>query len=193
MKYFLASCLFLFFGGMAIAQSHEGRLVYRETVSGTERQVTLYIAPKQVLIKRGGDKALYYLVHATDRNYSAWESGASRADKGQLKVIPNQTKMLPATSPEQIMSGFRAQEVRFELPDGSRFEGWFTSDIPFQHNAFVHRLLGYEWGWLPTDGVLLRWQYTDAKGRSLVAGELVSHQAGKQDPMLFVVPVTTDR
>lgn len=193
MKYYLASCLFLLMSGMTIAQSYEGRLVYRETVSGKEQQVTLFVAPKQVLIKRGEEKALNYLVHATNREFYAWQTGASRADKAQLKFAPSQTKMLPGVQQEQIMAGFKAQQIHFELPDGNQFEGWYTADIPFQHNALVHRLLGYEWGFLPTDGVLLRWQFTDAKGRSLVTGELVSHQAGKQDPKLFMPPVTTDR
>ncbi len=91
------------------------------------------------------------------------------------------------------MAGFKAQSVRYELADGSVFEGWYTTDLAFQHNAFVNRLLGHEWGWLPANGVLLRWQLSNAKGITQIVGELESYKAGKQDPKLFVAPVTTGR
>lgn len=193
MKYLLSCCFLLFFGGVAIAQSYEGRLVYREMVGSTERQVTLFVAPQQVLIKRGEEKALFYLIHATERGFSAWQGGASKADQGTFKPTAKPAKMLPAKGKEQIISGFKAQSLRYELADGSIFEGWYTTDLPFQHNAFVNRLLGNEWGWLPANGILLRWQVSNSKGGSQMAGELVSHQAGKQDPKLFAPPVTTDR
>lgn len=193
MKHFVASCLFLLFGNLVNAQSFEGRLVYRETVSGAERQVTMHVAPKQALIKRGEDNALYYLVNATERGFSAWQAGASKTDVGQLTAVVKPAKVMPSSNQEQIIAGFKARQIRYDLPDGSRFEGWYTTDLSFQHNAFVHRLLGHEWGWLPADGVLLRWQFTDAKGRSLVSGELTAHQPGKQDPKLFVPLAATNR
>lgn len=193
MKSFFATVVLLCVAHWGMAQSFEGRFTYREQVGGSDRTVTIYTSPEKALVKRGSDKALFYLISAKSNQFSAWQSGSFKADEGKLNVWAKSAKNLVVKEETQIIAGFKAQPLKYQLADGSVFEGWYTAEVAFDHNIFVHRLLGHEWGKLPAQGVLLRWSLTDAKGRVVVSGELQSYQSGKQDPQLFVVPQMSDR
>lgn len=193
MKSFFALVAFMCAAQWGLAQSFEGRLTYREQVGGAERTVTIYASPEKVLVKRGNEKALFYLISANSNQYFAWQTGSFSADQGKFSAPGKAPKAIESSNTTQIIAGLKARQLKYALADGSVFEGWYTDGLAFDHNTMIHRLLGHEWGKLPAKGVLLRWSLTDAKDRMLVSGELQAYETGKQDPQLFVVPQMTDR
>lgn len=190
MRYLSILAVWSLFISTAFAQEYEGRLLYKQSIAGQETMVTIYVRPQQVLIQRGNEKPTYYLVTSGSPLFQAWTKGASKSDEAKLPNLPA-VKTLKAGGAEQVIAGFKAKPFKVELAGGQVIQGWYAPEVAFDHNQLVARIQGAEWAQLAGKGLLLRWEVSSAKGGRMLAGELIDHQIGKQDPTLFQAPRLT--
>ena len=138
-------------------------------------------------MQRGTDKPTYYLVTSTSPLFQAWTKGAQKSDEAKLPVL-RPAKFGKTNGGEQVISGFKALPFRLELANGQILQGWYAPNVSFDHNQLLARIQGEEWAQLPGKGLLLRWELTSTKSGKILSGQLIDHQAGKQDPGLFQAP-----
>lgn len=190
MRYFSLIAAVIFWANTAVAQSFEGRLVYKQVIAGQETKVTVFARPQQVLVQRGHEKPTFYLVNSESPLFQAWTSGAQKSDEAKLpQLVP--AKFIKTNGGEKIISGFKAKPIQLELANGQTLTGWYTTEVAFEHNQLLERIQGAEWGHLPGKGLLLHWEVNSPKGGKVMVGELIDYQNGKQDPGLFEAPKLT--
>lgn len=188
MRYLSLITAFLFWMATASAQDFEGRLVYKQVISGQETKVTVFARSQQALVQRGSEKPTYYLVNANSPLFKAWSNGAQKSNEAKLPPL-TPAKFAKTNEAEQVISGFKAKSFKLELANGQILQGWYTPEVAFDHNQLLARIQGAEWGQLPGKGLLLRWELTSTKGGKVLSGELVDYKAGKQDPEVFQAPM----
>lgn len=192
MRKFSLFAAFFFLTAMVGAQDFEGRLVYKQVISGQETMLTVFARSQQALVQRGTEMPIYYLVTSSSPLFQAWTKGAQKSDEAKLPQLAP-AKFVKSNGGEQVISGFKAKSFKLELDNGQVLQGWYAPEVGFDHNQLLARIQGAEWAQLPGKGLLLRWEVSSAKGGKVLSGELVDHQAGKQDPALFQAPKLSPR
>jgi hypothetical protein len=166
-------------------QPFEGLLIYEQELAGVKSELEVWVGKREAHLIRKEANELHYWLNEQGE-LKAWVAGKTRISKTRISQADD--VVVKVGKQKRLMSGYEATSFEFVDANGAKLEGWYTPAVDFEHNRFIFPIQGHWWGKLPGKGLLLEWQYTDAKGHTQLKGKLLDVQAGRRDANVFELP-----